>query len=48
MHALTQGESGEKVAEICRKLGVSDATYYVEEEVRRAGAGRVAGTAAVA
>lgn len=28
MQALAQGESGEKVADICRKLGVSEATYY--------------------
>ncbi len=28
MHALAQAEGGEKVAEICRKIGVSEATYY--------------------
>ncbi len=26
--ALQQAESGEKVGEICRKMGVSQATYY--------------------
>jgi putative transposase len=28
VYALHQAESGEKVAEICRKLGVSEATFY--------------------
>lgn len=27
--ALHQAEAGEKIAEICRKLGVSDATFYL-------------------
>jgi len=27
--ALRQGQAGEKVAEICRKLGISEQTYYV-------------------
>lgn len=27
--ALRQGETGTRVAEICRKMGVSEATYYV-------------------
>jgi putative transposase len=26
---LRQGEAGEKVADICRKVGISEATYYV-------------------
>jgi putative transposase len=26
--ALAQAESGEKVADVCRKLGVSEATFY--------------------
>jgi hypothetical protein len=25
---LRQGEAGEKVAEICRKVGISEGTYY--------------------
>jgi putative transposase len=25
---LRQGEAGEKVADICRKVGISEATYY--------------------
>jgi hypothetical protein len=34
--ALHEGESGTKVAEICRRLGISQAIYFcVEEEVRR-------------
>jgi len=27
--ALRQGETGTRVAEICRKMGISEATYYV-------------------
>jgi len=27
--ALRQGQVGEKVAEICRRLGISEGTYYV-------------------
>lgn len=27
--ALRQGETGTRVEEICRKMGISDATYYV-------------------
>ena len=27
--ALHEGESGTKVAEICRKMGISQATYFV-------------------
>ena len=26
--ALRQGETGTRVSEICRKMGISDATYY--------------------
>ena len=26
--ALRQGETGTRVAEVCRKLGISDATFY--------------------
>jgi putative transposase len=26
---LRQGEAGEKVADICRKVGISEGTYYV-------------------
>lgn len=26
---LRQGEAGEKVADICRRVGISEATYYV-------------------
>jgi putative transposase len=26
--ALRQGEAGEKVGDICRKVGISEATYY--------------------
>jgi|TARA_B110000305_G_scaffold100178_1_gene112781 putative transposase len=28
IYALKQGEGGEKAVEICRKMGVSEATYY--------------------
>jgi putative transposase len=28
IRALKEGEAGEKVSEICRKYGISDATYY--------------------
>ena len=28
MAVLRQGEAGEKVAEICRKVGISEGTYY--------------------
>jgi len=27
--ALHEGESGTKVAEICRRMGISQATYFV-------------------
>ena len=37
--ALKQAELGTAVGEICRKMGIADATFYVcEEEVRRPGA----------
>ena len=29
---LRHGEAGEKVADICRKVGISEATYYVWKE----------------
>jgi putative transposase len=28
VHALHQVESGEKVAEVCRRLGISEQTFY--------------------
>ena len=28
VHALGQVEAGEKVAEVCRRLGVSEQTFY--------------------
>ena len=28
MAAIRQAEGGEKVAEVCRKLGISEATFY--------------------
>lgn len=28
VHALQQVESGEKVAEVCRRLGISEQTFY--------------------
>ena len=28
IYALRQAESGVKVAEVCRKMGISDATFY--------------------
>jgi putative transposase len=28
VHALRQVESGEKVAEVCRRLGISEQTFY--------------------
>ena len=35
---LRQGEAGEKVADICRKVGISEGTYYcVEKAVCRVG-----------
>ena len=35
---LRQGEAGEKVDDICRKVGISEATYYlVEKTVCRVG-----------
>jgi len=27
--ALKQAETGTKVAEVCRKMGISDATFYI-------------------
>ena len=34
-YALRQAESGTLVGDVCRQLGVSEATFYgVEEEVR--------------
>ena len=36
--ALRQAETGVTVAEVCRKMGISEATLLqLEEEVRRAG-----------
>ncbi len=29
---LRQGEAGEKVADICRKVGISEGTYYLLEK----------------
>ena len=31
---LKQGELGAKVDEICRKIGISDATFYMAPEIR--------------
>ena len=28
IYAIRQAESGVKVAEVCRKMGISDATFY--------------------
>jgi putative transposase len=36
-YALRQVEAGTPVPGICRQLGVSEATFYVEEEVRAFG-----------
>ena len=33
--ALRQGEAGTPVADICRKLGISQATFSVEEDQRQ-------------
>ena len=45
--ALEQAETGTAVAEVCRKLGISEATFYkLEEEVWRVGPGGVALAAA--
>ena len=39
--ALRQAETGTIVAEVCRKMGVSEAAFLqLEEEVRRVGSGR--------
>ena len=39
--ALRQAETGTRVAEVCRKMGVSEATFYnLEEEVWRPWRGR--------
>ena len=41
--ALQQAESGVTVAEVCRKLGISENHFLqLEEEVQRTGPGRVA------
>ncbi len=29
VYVLKQAEAGEKVSEICRKMGISDATFYI-------------------
>jgi putative transposase len=29
---LRQGEAGEKVADICRKVGISEGTYYARKK----------------
>lgn len=29
LYALRQAETGISVAEVCRKMGISDATYYI-------------------
>lgn len=44
--ALKQAESGTRVSEICRKLGICDATFlFLEEEVLWHGHGRAAAPA---
>ena len=46
--ALKQAESGVTVAEVCRKLGISEATFYrLEEEVQWVGTGRAETVTAV-
>lgn len=35
-YALRQVESGTPVGDVCRQLGISEATFYVWEEARRA------------
>ncbi len=47
-YALRQAEGGTPVAEVCRQLGVSEASFYLEEEVRQARAHRDPRAAAVA
>ena len=48
--ALRQADTGVPVAEVCRKMGVSEATYYnwnriaEAKEVRRSGCSRAAKT----
>jgi len=38
IYALRQAEGGTKVAEVCRKMGISEATFYkLAEEVRGLG-----------
>ena len=38
LFALKQGNAGQPVADVCRQMGISEATYYVwKNEVRRYG-----------
>jgi len=48
-YALRQAESGTAVADVCRQLGISEATFYVwKKKVCRAGFDGAARAAAVA
>jgi putative transposase len=45
--ALHQGESGTKVAEICRRMGISQATYFFRRDPQEALRRRLREVAAV-
>jgi putative transposase len=48
-YALRQAEGGTPVADVCRQLGVSEASFYLwKNEVRQARADRDPGTATAA
>jgi len=42
VYALHQADNGEKVSEVCRKMGISQATFY---QLRKRYKGLVSGTA---
>jgi transposase-like protein len=49
LRALQQAESGERIADICREHGMSEATFYSwKKKIRGTCAERGAGAAAVA
>lgn len=49
VYALRQAESGEKVVDICRRMGISEQTFYAcaggKSKVEAAGSGSDAGQA---
>jgi putative transposase len=49
LYVLKQAESGTAVGDVCRQMGISEATFYVwKKEVRRSGSDRAPRASAAA